>query len=215
MSGGERVRTYKTGEERREEIIAATLAILAEKGMYAWTTAALADRVGVSEATIFKHFEDKDEILTAALRHQARELRTRIEEYEGRGSAWERAEGLIRHLLAYLERTQGGPLVILLGQASRIQPEMKDEVGRTRELLQGRLRQFATEALEEAERSGEMDPDAVAEMTHAVMLSTALRGMISEGREDLLELAAPMLGVMGDCLGAGAGASAPEEDDEQ
>lgn len=213
MSRNEQVRTYKSGEERRDEIIAATLGILAERGMHAWTTAALAERVGVSEAAIFKHFENKDEILTAALRHQARELRSRIEEYEAQGSAWERAEGLIRHLLAYLERTQGGPLVILLGQASRIHPEMKEEVGRTRELLQRRLRQFAAEALEESGRSAELDPGAVAEVTHAVMLSTALRGMISDEREDLLELASPMLGVMRHCLGAETAGSSPEGDE--
>lgn len=213
MSAGDKGRTYKPSEERREEIIAATLAILAEKGMYAWTTSALAARVGVSEATVFKHFEDKDEILTTALRHQARELRSRIEEYEGRGSAWQRAEGLIRHLLSYLERTQGGPLVILLGQASRIQPEMKEEVGRTRELLQRRLRQFAAEALEDAGRSGEMDAGAVAEMSHAVMLSTALRTVVSDESEDLLELASPMLGVMRHWLGADARDSSREEDE--
>lgn len=212
MSSNEKVRTYKSGEERRDEIIAATLGILAERGMHAWTTAALAERVGVSEAAIFKHFESKDQILTAALRHQARELRSRIQEYEAQGSAWERAEGLIRHLLAYLERTQGGPLVILLGQASRIQPEMKEEVGRTRELLQRRLRKFAAEALEESGQSAELDAGAVAEMTHAVMLSTALRSMVSDEREDLLELASPMLGVMRHCLSAEAAASSPAGD---
>lgn len=212
MSSNEKVRTYKSGEERRDEIIAATLGILAERGMHAWTTAALAERVGVSEAAIFKHFENKDQILTAALRHQARELRSRIQEYEAQGSAWERAEGLIRHLLAYLERTQGGPLVILLGQASRIQPEMKEEVGRTRELLQRRLRKFAAEALDESGQSAELDAGAVAEMTHAVMLSTALRSMVSDEREDLLELASPMLGVMRHCLGAEAAASSPGGD---
>jgi len=212
VSSDERARTYKSSEERRGEIIAATLGILAERGMHAWTTAALAERVGVSEAAIFKHFENKDEILTAALRHQARELRSRIQEYEGQGSAWERAEGLIRHLLAYLERTQGGPLVILLGQASRIQPEMKEEVGRTRELLQRRLRDFAAAALEESGHSAELDAAAVAEMTHAVMLSTALRSMVSDEREDLVELASPMLGVMRHCLGA-AGAGSPPDGD--
>ena len=212
MSSNEKVRTYKSGEERRGEIIAATLGILAERGMHAWTTAALAERVGVSEAAIFKHFENKDQILTAALRHQARELRSRIQEYEAQGSAWERAEGLIRHLLVYLERTQGGPLVILLGQASRIQPEMKEEVGRTRELLQRRLRKFAAEALDESGQSAELDAGAVAEMTHAVMLSTALRSMVSDEREDLLELASPMLGVMRHCLGAEAATSSPGGD---
>ena len=211
MSGTDRVRTYKPGEERREEIIAATLAILAEQGMHAWTTSALADRVGVSEATIFKHFEDKDEILTAALRHQAGELRSRIEEYEGQGGAWARAEGLIRHVLAYLERTQGGPLVILLGQASRIQPEMKEEVGRTRSLFRRRLRELAEEALTESGRAGDVDPGAVADLAHAAGMAAALRWTISGHEGELMDVASPMLGVLRHCLAAGEGAAGPEE----
>lgn len=211
MSGTDRARTYKPGEERREEIISATLAILAEKGMHAWTTSALADRVGVSEATIFKHFEDKDEILTAALRHQAGELRSRIEEYEGQGCAWSRAEGLIRHVLAYLERTQGGPLVILLGQASRIQPEMKEEVGRTRSLFRRRLRELAEEALTESGRAGDVDPGAVADLAHAAGMAAALRWTISGHEGELMDVASPMLGVLRHCLAAAEGTAGPEE----
>lgn len=194
-------RSYKSSDERRQEIVAATLAILAERGMHAWTTSALAERVGVSEATIFKHFESKDEILTEALRHQAGELRSRIEEYEGEGGGWERAEGLIRHVLSYLERTQGGPLVILLGQASRIQPAMKDEVGRTRRLFRSRLRKMAADALEESGRICELDPGAVADLAHAAGMAAALRWTISGHRGDLLDVASPMLGVLRSCLG--------------
>lgn len=206
-------RTYKTSEERREEIIAATLTILAEKGMHAWTTSALAQRVGVSEAAIFKHFESKDEILTEALRKQAGELRARIEEYEGEGSGWERAEGLIRHVLSYLQRTQGGPLVILLGQASRIQPAMKDEVGRTRSLFRSRLREMAADALEEAGRAGAADPGAVADLAHAAGMAAALRWTISGREGELMDVASPMLGVLRHCLGDDGGDADPEEDE--
>lgn len=205
-------RSYKSSDERRGEIVSATLAILAERGMHAWTTSSLADRVGVSEATIFKHFESKDAILTAALRHQAGELRARIEEYEGEGSGWERAEGLIHHVLSYLERTQGGPLVILLGQASRIQPEMKDEVGRTRQLFRSRLREMAADALEESGRGGELDPGAVADLAHAAGMAAALRWTISGNQGELLDVASPMLGVLRHCLGEGRPpGAAPDE----
>lgn len=200
MSPGRGARSYKSREERREEIIAATLAILAEEGMHAWTTATLADRVGVSEGAIFKHFESKEEILTAALRHQAQELRSRIREYEGDGTAWERVEGLIRHLFAYLERTQGGPMVILMGQASRLQPGMRQEVTRSVSLLRDRLGGLVEEALEESGRSGAVDPDTAAELVHAVMLTSAMRGIILGEATELFEIAEPMLGLAGDCV---------------
>lgn len=60
--------------------------------------------------------------------------------------------------------------------------------------------------------SSELDAGAVAEMTRAVMLSAALRTVVSDEWEDLLELAAPMLGVMRHCLG-NARDSSPEEDE--
>lgn len=203
VSGG---RSYKSREERRREIIAATLAILAERGMHAWTTSALADRVGVSEAAIFRHFEDKDEILTEALRHQARELRSRIQGYRGDGTPWERAEGLVRHLLAYLEETEGGPIVILLGHASRIRPEMREEIDRTRRLLRAELGQLVGEALERSGRTGELDPEAVADLTHAAALTSALRwAMLGERAGDLQEVADPMLEVIRKSLHVEAG----------
>lgn len=211
MTAERKGRTYKTSEERREEIIAATLAILAEEGMHAWTTSALAERVGVSEAAIFKHFESKDEILTEALRKQASELRARIEEYEGEGGGWERAEGLIRHVLAYLQRTQGGPLVILLGQASRIQPAMKDEVGRTRRLFRSRLREMAADALEEVGRAGATDPGAVADLAHAAGMAAALRWTISGREGELMDVASPMLGVLRECFGPTADGAGSRE----
>lgn len=203
-------RSYKSREERREEIIAATLAILAEQGMHAWTTSALADRVGVSEAAIFRHFEDKDEILTEALRHQARELRSRIQEYEGDGTPWERAEGLVRHLLAYLQETEGGPVLILLGHASRIRPGMREEIDRTRRLFRAELGQLVDEALERSGRTGELDPEAVADLTHAAALTSALRWTMLEDRErSLPQVASPMLGVLRSCLGADPVDAAP------
>lgn len=111
-------RTYKSREERRAEIVRATLAILASEGLHALTTSTLAARVGVSEATLFKHFDSKAEILAEALRRQAAELRDRIEAFESEAAPCRRATVLVRHVLAYLVERDGGPLVILLGHAS-------------------------------------------------------------------------------------------------
>ena len=185
-------RQYKSGDERRQEIVRATLAILAEEGMHAWTTAALAERVGVSEATLFKHFDSKDDILSAALRHQAEELRSRVEAYRPEGSGWERVLGLIREVMSYLEETEGGPLVILLGQAARIRPDMREEVERTGGLLRGRLVEFLAE-------DGARSPartDALADLVVAVVQSSCLRWAVGGHEGSLTDQAEALLAYL-------------------
>lgn len=52
---------------KKAQIIEAAIAILSEKGASGLTTAALADRAGVSKANLFHHFESLDDIVVAAL----------------------------------------------------------------------------------------------------------------------------------------------------
>lgn len=192
-------RQYKPGDERREEIVEATLAILAEEGMHAWTTSTLAERVGVSEATLFKHFDSKDEILSTALQQQAEELRARIQAFRAEGTAWERVAGLAGAVLGYLEETEGGPLVILLGHAARIRPEMREEVEKTGGLFRARLVEFLAEPDDASrERAGVM-----ADLVVATVQSTCLRWSIGGREGDLTEQASPLLHLLGEAWGDG------------
>src|SRR5574337_852502 len=57
------------GEVRRDQITQATLKIIARKGVGSLTTSALAREVGISEANLYRHFKNKDEIYMATVRH--------------------------------------------------------------------------------------------------------------------------------------------------
>jgi AcrR family transcriptional regulator len=58
----------KPTEQRRREIAAAALRILGEHGPTAFTTAALAEAVGVTTGALFRHFASLDEILDEVVR---------------------------------------------------------------------------------------------------------------------------------------------------
>lgn len=216
MSGGEGAngdsprRAYRSREERRAQIVEATLAILADEGLHALTTSTLAERVGVAEATLFKHFESKDAILAEALRRQAAELRERIEAFRADGAPWERATGLVRHVLDYLEERDGGPLVILLGHASRIRPEMEAEMRRTLGRFRERIAAFLgdeTRPEGTGEDSPPLDPGTVADLLIAVGQSSALRWMVGGRRGSPRATADPMLEVLEGCLAGDSEAS--------
>lgn len=52
-------------EARRREIVAAVLALARERGPEAITTQAIADRMGVTQGALFRHFPDKEAIWLA------------------------------------------------------------------------------------------------------------------------------------------------------
>ncbi len=55
-------------DERQREIVAAVLALACERGPDAITTQAIADRVGVTQGALFRHFRDKEAIWMAVFR---------------------------------------------------------------------------------------------------------------------------------------------------
>lgn len=192
--------TYKPTAERRAEIVQATLAILAEEGLHAWTTAALARRVGVAEATIFRHFESKDEILTEALRYAAGELRRHVQRYEGSGEPWARIEGLLLHVLSYIKAAGGAPLIVLTGQATRMSPAVQRDVEATQGAVRARLVSLFEEAMADLPRSRHQDPQVLADLAIAIGQGTALRWLVSGRRMPLEERARAMLDVLRSCL---------------
>lgn len=60
-----------SGDERRLQILQVAMRLFSEKGFSGTTTKEIANLAGVSEATVFKHFANKDELYSAILDHKA------------------------------------------------------------------------------------------------------------------------------------------------
>lgn len=57
----------KPTEERRREIANAAIKIIGSQGLREFTTARLGEEVGIKDGSIFRHFKNKQEILSAVL----------------------------------------------------------------------------------------------------------------------------------------------------
>ena len=75
-------------EERRRQIADAALKVIAERGLGRFTTQAIAAEIGVTDATLFRHFASKEDIVLAAL--------DRVEERLFEGFPPEDADPLVR-----------------------------------------------------------------------------------------------------------------------
>ncbi len=62
-------RKYVKTEVRRAQIAAAALDLIAARGLRSFTTRAIAERVGITDGTIFRHFDSKQAIVMAAIEH--------------------------------------------------------------------------------------------------------------------------------------------------
>lgn len=63
---------YERGEVRRRQIVEAALRLLADEGLGAVTTRRIAAHLGLTEGALFRHFANKQAILTAGLDHLER-----------------------------------------------------------------------------------------------------------------------------------------------
>lgn len=60
-------RHYQDTETRRRQVAEAALQTIAEDGVSRFTTRAVAQRVGISDSTLFRHFGSKEEIVIEAM----------------------------------------------------------------------------------------------------------------------------------------------------
>lgn len=103
---------------RQEEILEHTLALVHEEGLAGVTIRRLAERVGFSEAAVYRHFPSKQELLLALMDRFAAQLLTPIRSLASDADRPEtdRLVAVVQHHVSMVLRSKGLP-VLLLGEA--------------------------------------------------------------------------------------------------
>ncbi len=130
---GRGTRTAETAERKRRLLDAAT-ALAAEGGYEAVQMRDVAAGAGVALGTLYRHYASKDQLLLAALAHQASTLRERLDTRPPRGTtSAERVSDVLRRASRALERQ---PLVIqamlaAMASADDASVEVKHDINAT------------------------------------------------------------------------------------
>ncbi len=135
----------KPHEERRKEIVQATLDLTAEQGIKRVTTQAIADRVGIAQPTVFRHFKTRDDIFAAVIGWIAENLHKAIQSgFNPDDQADEQLRKLIQCQLTFINQHRAIPRVLFsdllhLDSAklkSLLQELMNGYINRVTQLLQ-------------------------------------------------------------------------------
>jgi AcrR family transcriptional regulator len=103
----------KDSEDRKQEIIQATMEIVAEEGIQNLTVARLAKRIGITDGALYKHFSSKKEIIMAMVENIQHAFSTFMSpEVALYDDPIEKLQNILRLHLEFLEHHRGVPRLL-------------------------------------------------------------------------------------------------------
>lgn len=139
-----------TKEARRDQVVEGCLKIIGKHGMAGLTTSALAKEVGMSEANLYRHFKNKQEILLETVTQIGERLRQNLNTVmKPCSSPADRLRQIFQLHLRYVGQNKGIPRLVFSDEIHAGNPELK--------LLLLETISFYTESLEEVVRAGKKD----------------------------------------------------------
>ena len=98
----------KSTEERQKEIVRAALELLDESGVQNLTISHIAERVGISEAALYRHFDGKLDIISGCIEFVGKQMEERFSTISSEEtSALEEMKGIFIRHLEFIEKNPG------------------------------------------------------------------------------------------------------------
>ncbi|MBS3791205.1 TetR/AcrR family transcriptional regulator [Candidatus Bipolaricaulota bacterium] len=177
--------TRKDTDTRQKEIIEATLELLAESGTQNLTTAHIAERVGISEAALYRHFDGKYDIISSSIEFVGKRMRSELANIPAYRSAREKLKLVFFRHLEYIEAHPGNARLLFSDDIHFDDQKLR---GLLRDVVKERKR-FIQEMIEEGQSQGaikaNVDPGGIALMFIGLIQTKVLLWSLS-GRNDPL-----------------------------
>lgn len=160
--------------ERRTQILQALAAMLEQPGSERVTTAALAARLEISEAALYRHFVSKAQMLEALIDFIETSVFTslnQIAEREAPGAAQVQAQRSLAALLQFAERNPGMARLMAGDGLAHEDERLNTRMNAFFDRLENHLRQCLRQA---AQASGSESPSGDAQVQASVLCAFAL-----------------------------------------
>ncbi len=176
--------------ERKDEILAQALELIREVGLAGITVKKIAERVGFTEAALYRHFASKRDLILAMMQCLDRDLLGPARAIAARAELppEDRLRLILEHHFKLIRERDSLPLMLLAEASASRDPEF---LGRMREVFTGYLA-VITDLVDQARPTPESGIDSDAEIRGLTLLGAAAGAAI---RHRLLENAAEALRI--------------------
>lgn len=122
--------TRKSSAERRQEIVQAVLVLIAELGIQGVTMGRIADKVGITEAALYRHFDSKLEIVGTTIDAAFDELLSVLESSAPIGTASEMLRNALVAHLEFIEQRPGVARILFSDEVHFNSPHLQEKLAR-------------------------------------------------------------------------------------
>lgn len=171
---------------RKEALILTTIDLIHELGIQGVTTREIAKRQNVSEATIFRHYKNKNELLMAVLDYYVRFDEIMLQSIQVSDlNPLESIEYLIIKYAEYFQNYPALTAITQLYEVLRYEGELKDKVN---QIMQDRMK-IMTQLMIDGQKSGvikqELDPEVITTMLFGLIREIFLHWRLGQYRFNL------------------------------
>lgn len=178
-------RQRETTEIRQQQITAAALQIIGNKGIHGATIAEIAAEVGISEGNIYRHFRNKEEILTSVIEKIGEDLCRILHSVQDTSDPLQRMGEIFQRHLALAANNKGIPRTLFSEEVMVIQGSLREEImnrltvyfkGVSKIISEGQKRNFIRP---------ELKPEALTSMFIGTINFTVIRWTLSNFQLDM------------------------------
>ncbi|MCK4939146.1 MAG: TetR/AcrR family transcriptional regulator, partial [Rhodospirillaceae bacterium] len=180
-------RTRKPQQERKAEIIEATLSLSAEVGPDQTTTEAIAQRIGLSQSAIFRHFPTKTDIWNAVFAKLSNQMEQGWGDAKGEKSAQQRIQSVVLLQLRLVNSVPALPSIVFSRELHRGNTVLRMGVMALMKRFRETLKTHIASGIASGEFCDDLDPQDAALLVISTLQGIVMRWSLSGEAFDLID----------------------------
>ncbi|MEK6725563.1 MAG: TetR/AcrR family transcriptional regulator [Deltaproteobacteria bacterium] len=173
-------------EVRKEQIVRAALGIIGKDGIQGLTTSGIAKAVGISEANIYRHFKNKDAILTATVEDLEDTISNILKAVTTRDiPPLDKLAHIFKLHLSHIQENKGVPRLVFSSEL-HFRHDLRDKLSSLIDRYLKMLTGILDEGVEDGSVKSATDTAAMAGLFVGMIQLSALRWSLSDFKTSLL-----------------------------
>ncbi|MFO8034345.1 MAG: TetR family transcriptional regulator [Candidatus Bipolaricaulota bacterium] len=172
----------KTTAERKEEVVEASLDLIARLGIRGLTTARLAERVELSEAALYRHFSSKVDIVRATIETVGQQLMETLVDSAANGTPSERLHRALEAQLVFIERRPAMPRILFSDEIHFNEDTLREQLYGVITEYKDYIVSLLSEGVAVGEFRDDLDVNAAAQAFLGLVQAQVLVWSLSEGQ---------------------------------